>query len=1265
MLVSPALAARVEIFAGNSYSGFTEGANGVGRLLVPWGFAKSSNGNIYVANIHFIAEIDSSKTIRVFAGSNVSGDTDASRLAAAFNNPRFIAFDSNGDMFISDRNNHKIKKLDMTSGVVSTFAGSSQGFNDDLGTAAQFDFPGGLVFDDDDNLYVADSGNRRIRKIDSSGNVSTVAAHDGGSSVYDGDAFSTLIGDDLGDLEIYNGEVYFADTTYNSVRKLNLDTSTISRVAGTTVDGDVLGDALTTAQFRAPRGIAIDSNGSIYISDDVTNKLYFLDINTSQVTLLASSNTFGYRDGSSSDALFNRVMDIDLLSDTELLVADHSNNSLRLYDTETFVEKELSTIAGKNSFSDIDGAFGLNSFRRPYGTAVDSSGNIYIADYDNHKIRKLDTAGNLTTLAGAAQGSRPSGTTDGTPGNLNSARFKKPADIVIDSSGNLFVADRDNHCIRKIDLGTNTVTTFSGLCGTSGNADGVAATARFKRPEGLAIDGSDNIYVSDTDNRKIRKLDTSGTSTTYAGSGSNGLVNGAAASARFNRPVGLDLDSSGNLYVADKNNHAVRRIDATTQIVTTYVGGIGVGSTDGDKSIAQFNQPHDVEVASNGDLYVADRYNHRVRRVDSNQQVDTIAANGNRGFLDADALKGSIDQAIALTINGNDLIISDFINNRLRKLDLTKISSSTSPVNKAVFFDEDLYVSSYAGSLAGHLDGFRKGAKFSNPSGLAKDSSGNIYIADTSNHRIRRLDTNGNVTTIAGIGGSGNVDGDALTVAQFNDPYDVAVASNGDVFVADRDNNSIRKISAGTVSTVVTGLNKPQGIAFDNSGNLLIANTNSHRIVIYDGSSDSVFAGSGSGFTNGEKLSTARFRNPVGITVASNGDIFVADSGNHSIRKISNSFVTTYAGVGHASFADGNDLTASFSSPGFLLIDNAGDLLVTDRNNNRVRKISKTDNKVYTLAGDGTRSFLDTRVTNAKLGFMGGLVLLNNGNILVADHNSDRLRMISNLASFNENLGIPDPEPVEKEIFVPIIRNTAPVVDLLNSIEFDANQQFSVLEGTDLTLRAFIFDAQDDNSVLEPSLTWLSSIDGIVAQATRNFNISNLSLGVHEFEVTVQDSEGETGTYEFRVNVVEAPAPGEDGDPDSDLSLSFNDAANIISIKAPRRLRFSKKKARKLRVSALQLNTIDSVASIVDDLSDEVIWEYIDFSDRNNPDITARTFMKIGKVLKLNKLPEGTYAVFARVGEADDYIKVRVTGKRVIIEPVTSSQNLKLFKKKS
>lgn len=500
MLASPVLAARVEMFAVNSYGGFVEGANGVGRLLFPWGFAKSSNGNIYVANNHFIAEVDTLKTIKVFAGSNSSGDTDATRLTAAFNNPRFIAFDSNGDMFISDRNNHKIKKLDMTTGLVSTFAGSTQGFNDALGTAAQLNFPAGLFFDTDDNLYVADSGNARIRKIDSSGNVTTVAANDGGSSVYDGDAFSTLIGTDLGDLEIYNGEIYFADTTYNSVRKLNLDTSTISRVAGTAVDGDVLGNALTTAQFRAPRGIAIDSNGNIYISDDTTNKLYFLDINTNEVTLLASSNTFGFRDGSTSDALLSGVFDIDLISDTELVIVDRNNHSLRLYDTETFVEKELSTIAGNNSFSDVDGAFGLNSFRRPYGTAVDGSGNIYIADYDNHKIRKLDTAGNLTTLAGAAQGSRPSGTTNGTPGDLNSARFKKPADIVIDSSGNLFVAGRDNHCIRKIDFGTNTVTTFSGVCGSSGNADGVAATARFKRPEGLAIDASDNIYVSDTDN---------------------------------------------------------------------------------------------------------------------------------------------------------------------------------------------------------------------------------------------------------------------------------------------------------------------------------------------------------------------------------------------------------------------------------------------------------------------------------------------------------------------------------------------------------------------------------------------------------------------------------------------------------------------------------------------------------------------------------------------------------------------------------------------
>ena len=274
--MASAIPGRIKVFAGNAWAGATEGENGVGRLRSPWGFAKSSNGNIYVAGEHFISEIDANKSISLFAGSGNDGDTNGQRLAAAFETPKYIAFDTNGDMYISDSENHKIKKIDMSTGVVSTFAGSTGGFTDALATAAQFDTPAGLVFDANNNLYVADSENQSIRKIDTAGNVTTVAENGVNSNV---------IGSELGDMEIYQSEIYFADKTNHSIKKLNLSSSTVTTVAGTGVSGDALGNPLTTAQFTNPEGIAIDSDGDIYISDYSTNKLYFLDTTLNEVKL--------------------------------------------------------------------------------------------------------------------------------------------------------------------------------------------------------------------------------------------------------------------------------------------------------------------------------------------------------------------------------------------------------------------------------------------------------------------------------------------------------------------------------------------------------------------------------------------------------------------------------------------------------------------------------------------------------------------------------------------------------------------------------------------------------------------------------------------------------------------------------------------------------------------------------------------------------------------------------------------------------------------
>jgi len=655
---------RMLSFAGNSYSAILDGINGIGSFSSPWGFEKAPSGKIYVANNHVITEVDDSLTLRIFAGSDTFGNVNSSRLLSQFYEPRFVTFNANGDMFISDTRNHQIKKIDMTTGEVSLFAGSTQGSADGLGTLAQFNFPAGLDFDSAGNLYVADSGNRKLRKIDVTGLVSTIALHDNASSVYDGGAFATKIGNDLGDLEVFNNEIYFVDSTYKLVRKLNTLTASLIRVAGTGVSGDSVGNALTGATFSYPRGIAIDSTGNIYISDSGNNNIKFLDIANSTVSLITSSNTPGYSDGNLANARIDSPFDIDLISDNELLFLDRNNHVLKLLDTQSFTVNEVSTIAGRNRYDDKDGAFGANSFRRPFGTALDSSGNIYIADYDNNKIRKLDTAGNLTTLAGPAQGSIVSGFTDAIG---NAATFNGPADIVLDSIGNLFVADSKNHCIRKIDASGN-VTTFAGGAGIADYLDGLGVAARFKTPLGLAIDSSDNLYVADTENRRIRKIDVAGNVTTFAGTGSTGLMNGPARLATFDQPVGLSFDNSGNLIIADRYNHAIRKItiDGINNLVSTVAGGIGFGFQDGNVSQATFNQPHDVVVDLSGMIYVADRYNRAVRRISPSGQVDTIAGSGNRGFLDANFSKAAFNEVISLLLKNNKLIISDFINGRFQ-----------------------------------------------------------------------------------------------------------------------------------------------------------------------------------------------------------------------------------------------------------------------------------------------------------------------------------------------------------------------------------------------------------------------------------------------------------------------------------------------------------------------------------------------------------------------------------------------------------------------
>jgi len=335
----------------------------------------------------------------------------------------------------------------------------------------------------------------------------------------------------------------------------------------------------------------------------------------------------------------------------------------------------------------------------------------------------------VTTLAGSA-GNR--GSTDGTG---TAVRFTDPADVTVDSAGNVYVSDTGNNTIRKI-TPAGVVSTLAGLAGTTGSTDGTASAARFNAPTGITVDNAGNVYVADTDNETLRKITPAGAVSTVAGqAGQSGSADGTGTAAQFASPSDVNVDSAGNLYVADAGNDTIRKITPAGG-VTTVAGLAGVsGSADGTGTAARFNVPEGVTVDSSGNLYVADAANHTIRKITPAGAVTTLAG-----------LAGT----------------------------------------------------------SGGADGPGSMARFQFPADLIVDTAGNLFVADTDNHAIRKVTPAGVVATVAGlVGTSGNADGTG-TAARFFYPTGVTVDASGNVYVADTNNHTIRECVPLAVPTVTT-----------------------------------------------------------------------------------------------------------------------------------------------------------------------------------------------------------------------------------------------------------------------------------------------------------------------------------------------------------------------------------------------------------------------------------------------------------------------------
>ncbi len=600
----------------------------------------------------------------------------------------------------------------------------------------------------------------------------------------------------------------------------------------------------------------------------------------------------------------------------------------------------------------------------PTGVAYAPNGTVYVIS--GNQIEQFNPSTGLVTTVAGKQAPGYSG--DGGP--ATNAELYYPFGIAVDNAGNLYIADTGNSVIRKITAATGIITTVAGNGSVGYAGDGGTATsAELNGPHGIAVDGAGNLYVADTYNQVIREVTVAGVISTVAGNGSYGYSGdaGAATSASLKLPFGVAVDAAGDLYIADTYNSVIREVTAANGFINT-VAGTGTFGYSGDNSVAtsaELNAPFGVTVDGAGNLYIADGQNSVIREVTAATGViNTVAGNGSAGY-----------------------------------------SGDSGPATGA-----SLYL----------------------PFGIAVDGAGNLYIADTENSVIRMVTATGLIGTVVGGGSAGYVgDGGVATGADLNFPQAIAVDGGGNLYIADTNNRVIRKVAAATgiISTVAgtgsygysgdggpatsAGLSDPYGIAVDAAGNLYIADTYNEvirKVTIATGVISTV-AGNGSGGYAGDggPATSAELSSPEGIAVDGAGNLYIADTYNSVIRKVTaaTGVISTVAGNGNFGYSgdSGPATSAELSNPDGVAVDAGGNLYIADTNNLVIRRVTPTG-VISTVVGNGNYGFSGDggAATSAELADPYGVAASSSGLFYIADTNNDVIREVTGLSLASQSI---------------------------------------------------------------------------------------------------------------------------------------------------------------------------------------------------------------------------------------------------------------------
>jgi hypothetical protein len=783
----------IDTFAGSGTAGFTGdgGQASAADFNFPRGPAYDSAGNLYIADFYNnrVRKIAPDGTITTFAGNGTAASTGDGGLAtsAALNNPEGIAVDNAGNVYICEFSGARIRKV-ATNGIISTFAGTGvAGFsgNGVAATSAQLNGPQNPNFDSAGNFYFADYNNNRVRKITMATGVITTVAGNGTAATTGngGPATSASLHGPVSAVFDTAGNLYISERDGYVLRRVAAGTGIISTFAGTGVagfSGD--GGPATNAKFGQPYGITFDPSGNVLISDATNQRVRMVNIATGIITTVAGNGTAGFSgDGGAAtsaelnnpielvtdasghvyvaDALNNRIRQITLSTMNFPATNVGSSSATRVIQLETTATETITSISipqsqgGKQEYSigtitgctigasnPVDTVCNIPiTFAPAYPgrrwvplQVVTSTGNINfgLTGIGIGPLAAL-TPGVITTVAGNGTGGYA-----GDGGAATNAEIFHAYRHIFDSAGNMYIADSSNHRVRKVAAGTGIITTVAGTgtAGYSGDA-GLAVNAKLYNPQGVTIDSAGNLYIADYSNSRVRKVAaTTGIITTVAGNGTYAYAGdgGPATSAEMLSPDDVALDSGGNLYIADYNNFRIRKVSAGTGIITTIAGNgtQGFSGDGGAAGSAVISSPVALGIDSADNLYFADQQNERIRKVAAATGIiTTVAGNGTAGYSGdggaATSAKLSNPGGIAIDPAGN-LYIGDEVNNRIRKVDAgTGVITTLAGTGTAAFSGDG---------------GAANGAKLWNPLGVVLDGAGNLFISDLSNNRIRKVD---------------------------------------------------------------------------------------------------------------------------------------------------------------------------------------------------------------------------------------------------------------------------------------------------------------------------------------------------------------------------------------------------------------------------------------------------------------------------------------------------------------------------------------------